>query len=131
MVLAIPVFIAEDSIAMQAALRDLLQMIGPFTVAGSATTEMAGTEWLYKNKSAWKVAILDLVLREGSGFGLIRRCKDNGEGQVIVYSEFATPALETKCRHLGADAVFLKSNVAGLVTFLEGVARTSAVGSRV
>jgi two-component system, OmpR family, response regulator len=118
----IRVFVAEDSRSMQSALKDLLETLGNFQLVGSATTETQATDWLYKNRTGWDVAVLDLILEEGSGFGLLRRCKDgHPSGTVVVFSEFATPVLEAKCIEMGASAVFLKSQLPDFVRYLEAM----------
>ena len=119
----VPVFVAEDSLHMQNALRDLLQSVGPFQVVGSAVGETQATEWLQQHQMGWCLAILDLILSEGSGFGLVRRFKmARPECKVVVFSEYATPAIKERLIELGADGAFLKSELKSFVGFLETVA---------
>jgi DNA-binding NarL/FixJ family response regulator len=73
-----------------------------------------------EHRANWRVAILDLLAQEGSGFGLISRFKRaQPDGKVIVFSEYATPGVKRRCLELGADAAFLKSELAAFVQCLE------------
>jgi DNA-binding NarL/FixJ family response regulator len=119
----VPVFIVEDSQHMQVALRDLLHVTGPFEVVGVAQGETDATDWLQDNKWAWQLAIVDLLLKEGSGFSLVQRCRsESAEGKVIVFSEFASAGVKDRCLQLGADAAFLKSDMQSFIGYLEQVA---------
>lgn len=120
----INVYIVEDSKLVQFALSELLAVIGGFRVVGTASGETQATEWLLQNPEQWDLVTLDLTLKEGSGFNLIRRFRQaNPTGKVIVLSDFATPGVRTRCLHLGADACFGKSEGDGLTQYLACVAR--------
>lgn len=119
--------LVEDSVPMQVALGDLLETIG-FTVTQTVTREATAALWLQENPTAWDVAIVDLMLDDGSGFSIIRWCKIvHPAGHVIVFSAFSTEILREKCISLGADAVFTKASIQELVVHLE---RLAAAGNR-
>jgi DNA-binding NarL/FixJ family response regulator len=123
----VPVFIVEDSPHMQSALRELLAVTGAFEVVGTAGSETEATDWLQRHQSAWRIAILDLLLAEGSGFGLVPRCRGNDpQVKVVVFSEFASPAVKDRCLQLGADAAFLKSDMNSFIHYLEQAASGQA-----
>jgi two-component system OmpR family response regulator len=67
--------LVEDSVPMQVALKDLLESVGPFTVAHTATREASAALWLQDNPTAWDLAIVDLMLDDGAGFSIVRWCK--------------------------------------------------------
>lgn len=122
--MAVAVFMVEDSPLVRGALDDLFSISGGFEVVGSATTEMRATQWLMEHPGAWDLATIDLMLEEGSGFNLIRRCKlQPRAGTVVVLSDYVTPAVAERCIALGADAVFMKSQAKELVEFLSRFAR--------
>ena len=55
------------------------------------------------------LAVIDLVLEQGAGLEVIRRCRaDPTGGKVVVFSSYATPGVREHCLELGADAVFDK-----------------------
>jgi hypothetical protein len=60
-------------------------------------------------------------LAEGSGFTLISRCnKDaDGSGAIEVFSDFVSPALQQRCKRLGADKVISKAHFAQLRSYLQ------------
>jgi DNA-binding NarL/FixJ family response regulator len=116
------VFIVEDSLPVQSALKELIESVGGWKVVAIAGGETQATDWLHKHRREWDVAVLDLLLQEGSGFGLIQRCRaEHPQGRIVVFSEYATPALKDKCIAIGASAVFLKSELPQFVAYLEGV----------
>jgi two-component system OmpR family response regulator len=117
--LSISLVMVEDSKEIQSAVEDLLGMIGGFEISARLQTEAEGTEWLEQHGSSWDLAVLDLVLRDGSGFNLIRRFKAaNEQGRIIVLSDYATPIIKVRCVELGADAVFSKGEVKAFSSYL-------------
>jgi DNA-binding response OmpR family regulator len=126
------VLLVEDSWAMQSTLAELIKVMGTLAVACTAMGETQATDWLYNHPQGWDLAVLDLMLDEGSGFALIHRCKTENPGaSVVVFSEFATPVLKSHCLEIGADAVFRKSELPQFVRYLEdfGASRTGAAAA--
>lgn len=115
---SVPVLIVEDSRNMQVALGDLLRSIG-CQVVGTVGSELAAAEWVHQHRSEWRVAVLDLMLEDGSGFGVLGRLhREFPDRTLVVFSEFATPAIKEKCIALGASAAFLKSELEEFVHFV-------------
>jgi DNA-binding NarL/FixJ family response regulator len=104
----IRVFLVEDAKQMHAVLGELLATIGDFEVVGTASTESEAMLWLEENPGGWDLALVDLILEQGSGLGLLPRCRRYGDGKVVVLSDYATPGIRKHCLALGADAVFQK-----------------------
>jgi DNA-binding NarL/FixJ family response regulator len=116
----ISVLLVEDTRAMHTALQDLLRTIGGFRVLGAAVGESEATEWLQAHRRTWDLAIVDLMLTNGSGFGVVRRMHhEHPAGRIVVYSDFVTPVLREKCISLGADDAFAKTDLQGLVGYLD------------
>lgn len=110
----------EDSVNMQAALRELLTSTANFDVVAAVRSEMEATEWLLENRSAWDVASVDLMLTDGSGFNIVRRCRDQAPANdVIVFSEYITDAVRERCRAVGASAAFAKSEFRAYAEFMD------------
>lgn len=119
----IPVFLVEDSRHMQAALADLFDVVGGFSIVSAVGTETAATAWLQQRRSEWGLAVVDLMLDEGTGFNLLQRLKTaRPASPVAVLSDFVTPAVEARCRAMGADAVFRKADTREFSQFLEQLA---------
>jgi two-component system OmpR family response regulator len=101
---------------MRGLLADLFTTLGGFTIVASASGEAEANLWLQDNPGAFDLAVLDLILQQGSGMGVIERCKATG-ARVVVLSSYATPGVRRHCMDLGADAVFEKGNSAGFVAW--------------
>jgi two-component system OmpR family response regulator len=110
------VFVVEDMRRMRGLLADLFTTLGGFTIVASASGEAEANLWLQDNPGAFDLAVLDLILQQGSGMGVIERCKATG-ARVVVLSSYATPGVRRHCMDLGADAVFEKGNSAGFVAW--------------
>jgi two-component system OmpR family response regulator len=118
------VFMVEDSAPLRETFAELLATLPGFALAGMAGSEAQADQWLEDNDDAWNVAIVDLMLKGGSGFNLIPRLKAGGPGRtVIVYSGFVTPEVRQRCLALGADAVFQKSGTEGMLQYLVSLRR--------
>ena len=114
-------FVVEDAPDARAALAALFALHG-FDVAGVATTEYAATEWLGNNVGGWDLAVIDLLLLEGSGFNVLQRfASAPSAGKVAVFSGYVTDAIRERCVKFGADAVFLKTDIPQFVAFLESM----------
>jgi DNA-binding NarL/FixJ family response regulator len=117
--MAVRVFIVEDTRPMQGLLHDLLESVGGFDVVGVAANETSATDWLLRHRGGWDLAIVDLLLGEGSGFTLITRCNNEPGGAVLVFSDFVTPVVRQRCIRLGADGVISKAQFGELRSYLQ------------
>lgn len=107
--LPVDVFLVEDQQQMQSVLRDLLESLGGFRVVGHATTEAEALGWLDDHRGGWDLAVIDLVLDQGSGISVIVRARlRGGDAKVAVLSSFVSPGMRKHCLKLGADAAFQK-----------------------
>jgi DNA-binding NarL/FixJ family response regulator len=110
------VFLVEDLQRMRGLLGELFESMGGLTVVGSASTEAEANLWLDEHPAGWDVAVIDLVLEQGAGMNVIRRCtNDPAAGRIVVFSSYATPGVRQHCIDLGADAVFDKADTAGFI----------------
>jgi len=114
------VFIVEDAIPMQIALKDLICAVTDAEIVGVVGTEAMALEWSKAHAGLWDLAIVDLTLEQGDGFNIVRRLKmEPGCGTVVVFSAFVTDVIRRHCRSLGADAVFHKTESSDLARFVE------------
>ena len=105
------VFLVEDIQRMHGLLRDVFASLGGFAVVAGVSTEAEAKLWLDEHPGGWDLAVIDLVLDQGAGMNVIRRCNEDPQaGQVVVFSSYATPGVRQHCLELGADAVFDKSD---------------------
>jgi DNA-binding NarL/FixJ family response regulator len=92
---------------------ELLASLGDFRVVHTTATEAEAKLWLSENPGAWDLAVLDLVLDQGTGMAVIAgaRAAAGQDARVIVFSDYASDGIRRHCEKLGAHAVFLKSEV--------------------
>jgi two-component system OmpR family response regulator len=103
-------FIVEDNPTIRENLVGTLREVARVDPVGQAETEAEGMHWLTRNLSQWDLAIVDLFLKDGTGFRVLEACRDRDPAQkVVVLSNYATPEMRRKCTLLGADAVFDKA----------------------
>ena len=112
-------FLLEDQTDIRTALIDGMQKYAPVRFIGLADTEAAAKKWLSANDSQWELAIVDLCLTQGSGLNVLKGCQSRSERQkVVVFTSYTEEHLLRRCRELGADAVYDKSqDVEKLVNF--------------
>jgi len=114
--------IVEDSVPIAERLIDLISMPGKVDVAATATTEkeaIAACEG-----RLFDLAIVDLQLAQGTGFGVIRRLRASAGRHtcIVVLTNHAVPALRVASFEAGADHFLDKSkdfaSVPGIVAEL-------------
>ena len=108
--MSVDVLLVEDLKNIQTALTQMLQGLGDFRVVATVPTEAEALAWLEQNREGCGLAVIDLVLDQGSGMGVIRRCRETSPaGKVVVFSNFISPGIRAHCLNLGADAAFDKN----------------------
>ena len=113
---------------IRANLTTTLEELCGIKVVATAESETAATEWLIQPGQHWRLAIVDLFLRPGSGIKVLAACRDrNPEQKIVVLSNYATPDMRKICMSLGADAVFDKSReVDALIDYCSELARSQS-----
>jgi DNA-binding NarL/FixJ family response regulator len=114
------VFLVEDLQNMHTLLADLFATMGGLAIVATAGTEAEAKLWLDENPQGWDLSIVDLVLAQGSGMGVVSHARRTpaSNGKVIVFSSYASPGIHKHCLFLGADAVFDKSEPRNFVEWL-------------
>lgn len=109
--MTVRVFLVEDMKHVQDIVEELLASLGDFRLVRAIGNEAEARLWLAEQPGAWDLAVIDLVLDQGSGMGVVSRARDAAgrDGRVIVFSDYASDGIRKHCLRLGADAVFLKS----------------------
>ena len=114
--MGIRVLLVEDFKQMHGVLADLLAAIGDFKVVAALRTEAEAKLWLKEHPRGWDLAVIDLILAEGTGLGLIEpaaaQARENG-GHTVVFSDYVSPGILDHCLKLGAEAVFQKTHQTG------------------
>ena len=121
--MAIKVFLVEDTPQLQSVITDLLASLGDFAIVGTATTEAEANLWLVEHPVSWDLAIIDLVLEQGTGMGVIARCRRTcPTGKVVVFSDYVTPGISRHCIALGAEVVISKADMAAFTGYCSDLA---------
>jgi DNA-binding NarL/FixJ family response regulator len=118
----IKVFLVEDMKHLQGLISDLLESLGDFKLIGTATTEAEANWWLGENLGSWDLAIIDLVLEQGSGISVVRKCRCKSvDGKIVVFSDYVTPGIHRHCLGLGADRAISKSDMPTFIDYCSGL----------
>ncbi len=122
-------FIVEDSPVIRENLIATLEELVPLEVVGYAEDESGALRWLRDCGGGCDLCIVDIFLKQGSGFGVLRALKDAPwPHRRVVLSNFATPDVRRRCLDLGADKVFDKSNdIDALIRYCERLAAGESV----
>jgi DNA-binding NarL/FixJ family response regulator len=113
---SIRVLLVEDFRQMHGVLADLLESIGDFKVVAALRTEAEAKLWLRENWRGWDLAVIDLILEEGTGLGVIEPAATQAAktgSRVVVFSDYISPGIREHCAKLGAHAVFQKTHQTG------------------
>lgn len=104
-------YIVEDSPVIRESLIATLEELVPVQVVGTAEDESTAVQWLKRSDNHADLVIIDIFLKGGSGLGVIKAAHGTRKHRsLVVLSNYATPDIRRKCKELGADRVFDKSN---------------------
>lgn len=102
--------LVEDIATIRNALIPSMRELGAMDVIAVAETAAEALRQLEDHKSVWRIAVVDLFLRQGNGFTVLHACRNRRKDQfVVMLTNYATPEIRSRCLELGADAVFDKS----------------------
>ena len=108
--MTLPIFLAEDNAALRQQLIDVIGHVCDGQVVATAETEDEATAWIREHPRDWDLAVLDLFLKQGTGFGILESMHDPADrDRVIVLTNAATDAHRARCLALGARAVYDKT----------------------
>lgn len=115
--MSLRLLLVEDSHGIN----DLIQQCCEATgcqLTGWVRTEAEAVLWLDEHPGAWDVAIVDLILDQGSGINIIKRARQHELGRIVVFSSYVSPGILQHCYALGAEAVFDKAFPGELTAWL-------------
>lgn len=103
-------FLVEDRVDIRDTLVQALEEIAPCHFVGHANSESSARHWLQAHPGGWQLAIVDLFLADGSGFGVLKDLQQRRpEQKVVVLTSYSHENILSKCLDLGADQVFDKT----------------------
>lgn len=102
--------LVEDSSTIRETLVPTMAELANTDVIAVAESATEAVDVLNRHAGQWDVVIVDMFLRQSSGFEVIEACEHRGASQkVIVLTNYATADMRRRCMAWGADAVFDKS----------------------
>lgn len=108
--MTLPIFLAEDNAVLRDQLIALIGRVCDAQVVATAETQADATTWMQDHPREWDLAVLDLYLKKGTGFGVLQGLQDPRlRDRVIVLTNSATAENRSRCMQLGARAVFDKT----------------------
>jgi len=117
----------EDSATIRESLIPAMQEFADVEVIAFAETAAEGIAALRRHSGTWRLAVVDIFLKDGNGLEVLRAVKDRETGQrLVVLTNYAAPDIRQRAIGAGADAVFDKSTE--LELFLE-LCRTFSQGA--
>lgn len=105
-ILALRVLLVEDSRVLVERMRESLDALDNVEIVGSVADETAAVEAV--RAKAPDVVILDLQLKEGTGFGVMQRLGD-ARPTIIVFTNYMLPEYQRLARALGVEYFLNKS----------------------
>jgi DNA-binding NarL/FixJ family response regulator len=103
---ALRVLVVEDSVLLAERLQEVLENIAGVEVVGTVVDER--TAVAMAREGGIDVLILDLQLRHGTGFGVLRSLGDDRPA-VIVFTNYALPEYRRRAEQLGVEYFLNKS----------------------
>jgi DNA-binding NarL/FixJ family response regulator len=106
----LPVYLVEDDPILRALIVEAIIAGCDAQIVGFAETETDAVTWLNNHRNNWRLAVIDLFLKRGTGFGVLERLKPKElRERVIVLTNSATHENRSRCLSLGALAVYDKT----------------------
>lgn len=113
--LRLKVVVIEDSWLLQETIGALLSKLDRVEVVGGAADERSAIELLQSQRP--DLAIVDLQLQTGSGFGVLQAISSNpehfGRPRAVVFSHHSQTEVRQRCFALGVERFFDKANEMG------------------
>ncbi len=121
-------YVIEDSPVIRQSLVSTLEDLTPVKVVGVADNESDAVRVLSESARRIDLVIVDVVLREGTGLGVLRRPEVKRPGRhFVVLSNYATVEVRSRAMALGATRVFDKSSdIEALLAFCDNLLASGA-----
>ncbi len=102
--------LVEDNQTIRDSLVPAMSELADVAVVAIAATESQAIAALAQTAPEWKLVVIDLFLQEGSGIGVLRKCRNRRPDQVaLMLTNYPTVDVRSRCLELGADGIYDKS----------------------
>ncbi len=103
-------YVVEDNPTVLSNLIETLNEIAHLKVTAHSATQSEASQWLERHHVSWRLAIVDLFLKQGTGLGVLAAFRNRQPHQkIVILTNYATAEIRMRSVALGADAVFDKS----------------------
>lgn len=107
--MSLKIFLVEDSLPVLNRYREMIEEIEGAALLGTADNETDAVSGIQSSNP--NLVVLDLNLKNGNGFEVLRRIKLSAPGiAVAVVTNFTHPQIKSRCLTLGADYFFDKTS---------------------
>jgi DNA-binding NarL/FixJ family response regulator len=106
------VVLVEDDHAMQRELTRTIAAISDAQVVLTSEAACTAIKWLADNPRGWDLAIVDMFLKEGHGFEVLRQCQKGKalpHQRAVMLSNYGRDQVASYAEAAGADRFFDKS----------------------
>lgn len=104
------ILLVEDNAVAQDLLRQWFSLVPSARIVHVAPSSAEAERWLQDHPEAWDLAVIDLFLRDGHGFEVLRACRGRSPQQrAILLTNYTRDPVRENARRAGADAVFDKA----------------------
>lgn len=102
------IYVVEDSAPVRDRIREMVREIPDTQLVGESDSEADAI--LGISRTAPKLVILDLNLKQGTGFEVLRQVKASAPDTLVaVVTNFGTVQFREKCEQMGANYFFDKT----------------------
>lgn len=103
-------FLVEDSATIRANLIPAMRELADVEVIACVESESEAVAWLATHTGDLHLAVVDLLLREGSGLGVAKHFRRaRSQLVIVILTNYATASTRERAIAAGASAIFDKS----------------------
>lgn len=103
-------FLVEDNATIRANLIPAMRDLAGVEVIAYAESESEAVTWLEAHTGDLDLAVVDLLLKEGSGLGVAEHFRrERSQLPIVILTNYATAGIRERSSAAGASAVFDKS----------------------
>lgn len=104
------ILLVEDNAHIVENLQATLEELAQARIVGVAAAQDQACAWMDARTNGCDVAIIDVFLKAGNGLGVLQHIAGyDRPPRRVVLTNYATQDMRSRCRALGAEAVFDKS----------------------
>lgn len=122
------IVLVEDDATIHAELAHALATGTGSSIVAVCESSSSAMAWLKENPAGWDLAIVDMFLREGHGFDVLKQCRRVlPQQRAVMFSNYSRDPAERQARAAGADRFFDKArDFDELIRYCRTLARAAA-----